>query len=108
MKTRIALLSGLLTLAAGVALATPTPTVPADQGTSLASLATALEQSPAPFAPAFPAVNSEIPLQLSQQAPWPCGDGPFGPLFAILGPGGGTTGPFDPTSCIPFPWPSPF
>ena len=100
MKTRIALLSGLLTLVAGGALAIPTTTIPTDQDPSLA---TALEQSPAPLPPAFPAENSEIPLQLSQQVPFPCDD-PFGPVFIIFRPGP-TTGPFDPTSCIPFPWP---
>lgn len=99
MKMRIALLSGLLTLAAGAALATPTTTIPTDQDTSLE---TALEQSPAPFAPAFPAANSDVPLQISQQVPFPCDDGPFGPIFIVFGP---TTGPFDPTSCIPWPWP---
>ena len=100
MKMRITLLSGLLTLAAGAALATPTTTIPTDQDTSLE---TALEQPPAPFAPAFPAANSEIPLQISQQVPFPCSDDPFGPIFIIFGPT--TTGPFDPTSCFPFPWP---
>ncbi len=101
MKTRIALLSGLLALVAGAAAAIPTTTISADQDTALMDL---LEKSPAPSAIGFPEASSEIPLQISVYMPFPCDDRPFRPIFIVLGPGP-TTGPFDPTSCIPFPWP---
>ena len=101
MKIRIALLSGLFTLVAGAAAAIPTTTIPADQDTALMEL---LEKSPAPSAIGFPEASSEIPLQVGVYMPFPCKDGPFGPVFIIFRPGP-TTGPFDPTSCVPFPWP---
>lgn len=101
MKTRIALLSGLLTLVAGAALAIPTTTIPSDQDISLA---TDLDQWSALSELESLETNSAIPLQISQQVPWPCDD-PFDPILFILGPMGPTTGPFDPTQCIPWPWP---
>ena len=104
MKMRIALLSGLLTLAAGTALAIPTTTIPTDQDTPLR---TDFGLSPDLFALGLPETTSEVPLQLSQQVPFPCKDDPFGPIFIVFRPGP-TTGPFDPTSCIPWPWPLPF
>ena len=101
MKTRIALLSGLVALVAGAAAAIPTTTIPEDQDIALMDL---LEKSPAPPAIGFPEASSEIPLQISVYMPFPCTDGPFGPLLIVFRPGP-TTGPFDPTSCVPFPWP---
>ena len=101
MKMRIALLSGLLALVASAAAAIPTTTIPTDQDTALLDL---LEKSPAASAIGFPEASSEIPLQISVYMPFPCDDDPFGPIFIIFGPGP-TTGPFDPTSCVPFPWP---
>lgn len=105
MKTRTALLSGcLLLLGAAAASAIPTSTIPTDPVTAPVDL---LSTSPAPTGLGFPGPQSEVPLQISQQVPWPCDDDPFGPIF-ILGPMGPTTGPFDPTQCLPFPWPWPF
>jgi hypothetical protein len=104
MKIRIALLSGFLALVASAAAAIPTATIPSDQTTAPIDL---LETSPAPSAFQLPEPHPEGPLQISQQAPWPCDDDPIGPFF-ILGPMGPTTGPFDPTKCLPFPWPLPF
>lgn len=104
MKMRKALLTGLLMLVAGAAAAIPTATVPTDPDPALVDL---LERSPAPSGLGFPEMRSEVRLQISQQVPWPCDDDPFGPIF-VLGPMGPTTGPFDPTPCIPFPWPWPF
>ncbi len=34
--------------------------------------------------------------------PWPCEDTP---VYFIVDPWGPTTGPWDPTACIPSPWP---
>ena len=104
MKTRIALLSGVLALVAGAAAAIPTATIPTDQTTALVDLA---EKHPGPPPLGFPEASAAVPLQIGQQAPWPCDDDPFGPIF-ILGPLGPTTGPFDPTKCLPIPWPWPF
>lgn len=104
MKTRRALLTVLLMFVAGVAAAIPTATVPTDPAPVLVDL---LERPPAPSGLEFPETRSDVPLQIGQQAPWPCDDDPFGPIF-ILGPMGPTTGPFDPTKCLPFPWPLPF
>lgn len=104
MKTRKALLTVLLMLVAGAAAAIPTSTVPMDPATLPVDL---LERSPALTGLGFPGTQSEVPPQVGIYMPWPCADDPFGPIF-ILGPLGPTTGPFDPTQCIPLPWPWPF
>lgn len=101
MKTRKVLLTVLLMLVAGTAAAIPTATVPTDPATAPVDL---LERPPAPSGLGFPETQSEVPLQISVYMPWPCDDDPFGPIY-ILGPMGPTTGPFDPTQCLPFPWP---
>lgn len=101
MKARKALLTVLLMLVAGTAAAIPTATVPTDPAPALVDL---LERPPAPSGLGFPGTQSEVPQQISIYMPWPCDDDPFGPIY-ILGPMGPTTGPFDPTKCLPFPWP---
>ncbi len=103
MKTRKTLLTVLLILVAGAAAAIPTATVPMDPATLPVDL---LERSPALTGLGFLETQSEAPLQISQAAPWPCDDDPFGPIFILI-PLGPTTGPFDPTQCLPFPWPFP-
>lgn len=104
MKTQKLLLTVLLMLVAGAAAAIPTVTVPTDPAPVLVDL---LERSPAPTGLGFPETRSEVPTQVSQAAPWPCDNDPFGPIFILI-PLGPTTGPFDPTQCLPFPWPWPF
>ncbi len=100
MKMRIALLSGLLTLAAGVALATPTT-----------QSVTAADQDQVPTAWdgdwAIPAAAYALDVPTTEQEPielavyWPCGCIPLpGCPFPMPWPGGPIFSPFPlPDSC---------